>query len=460
MDENNIKISACILSRNDSQFIKECIDSIYPYIDEIIILDASDDDSTYNIIKDIKNSLSYSSKSIIYERTYVSQNVSTDRNKMQQMASGDYVLHIDCDERFDIDFLSLMKPIISIYLYSKILPILFRFPRLNRPDNINYPDYQIRLLNRNYTKWIGDVHETPEIIPIDKKQIGMKIHNMITFDYPMVHLYKDKTQLQVRWKNMLNKDVHIRRKKLLFLSMFKNSNPWIEDILSCINNFYRFNYYVDHQKKLKLNFSFVDGRSNDGTFGTLERYCKEECILNVQLRKFESDIGPRFKRLADVRNYTIEQSVRQFPLEDDDYILFADSDIKFTGDVIHELIKDMENCAADIIAPMIFIDNFRGHDNSYFYDVLAFKSLDGTPFKHDTPYFSSRDINRPNEIGSVGSFYVMKYKVMRKIKFTGESDSEQVEFCNNARSAGFKIFVSPRLSVQHINFDEYNMPWH
>ena len=59
-------------------------------------------------------------------------------------------------------------------------------------------------------------------------------------------------------------------------------------------------------------------------------------------------------------------------------------------------------------------------------------------------------MNKPNEMSSVGSFYVMKYKVAKNIKYSGESDSEHVEFCNKTRSQGFKVFVDPRLSVYHI----------
>lgn len=467
MNDNDIKISCCILSRNDSQFIKDCVTHVEPYVDEILVLDASDDNRSEEIIKRFSH---FIPKPIIYKRTVVSENFSKDRNDIQSMVSGDYVLHIDCDERFDPNFLSKMRSIITEYLKNKILPIMFRFPRINLPDKINYPDYQIRLLYKKYTTWKKMTHETPYIIGLSndpRQEIGMTTINLITLDYPITHLYKDKSQIQKRWNDIVNIDPSRRRKKLLVLSIFKNSSMWIRDILSYMNNLYQFNESLkdDDDNKLDIYFSFIDGQSSDDTFSILESFCREGPILDIQLRQFEPNFGPndkfvRFKKLATVRNHLIERSIDQLYLNDEDYILFTDSDIIFDKNIIYGLIKDMESSKADIIAPMIYIENFREYGNGYFYDILAFRSIDGVPFSHSNPYFPTHDINRPNEVCSVGSFYIMKYKVAKKVKFTGEYDSEQVEFCNRARSQGFKIFISPRLSVQHINFDKYNIPWH
>ena len=264
--------------------------------------------------------------------------------------------------------------------------------------------------------------------------------------------------------NMLN------NKKLLILSMFKNSNMWAKDILLRMYNICRFNDILCDKdiNKLHISFSFIDGMSTDGTYATLDNYCKNENMSDVKILQFEhdnfvidsNDSCARFKKLAAIRNDAIEQSVKNLNFKDDDYILFADSDIKFKYDVVHELIKDMESCNADIIAPMIYIENFREFGNSYFYDILAFRFLDGKKFDHIVLYSNTMNMNKPNEVSSVGSFYIMKYKVAKNVKYTGEKDSEQVEFCKNAKSKGFKIFVSPRLSVLHINLDNYGLKWH
>ncbi len=259
-------------------------------------------------------------------------------------------------------------------------------------------------------------------------------------------------------------------KKLLILSMFKNSNMWARNVLLNMHNIYRFNdtLYDEDINKLHIYFSFIDGMSTDETFSTLTNYCKNGDVPSMQILQLEhdnividsNDPYTRYKKLAIIRNDVIEQSTKNISLKDNDYILFADSDIKFRYDIVYELIKDMENCGADIIAPMIYIENFREFGNSYFYDTLAFRWLDGKNFDHLGLHARNIDVNIPNEVSSVGSFYVMKYKVAKTVKYTGEKDSEQVEFCNSARSTGFKVFISPRLSVLHINLDNYGLKWH
>lgn len=256
------------------------------------------------------------------------------------------------------------------------------------------------------------------------------------------------------------------KKKLLVISIFKNSVLWIDDILKCMKNFYQFNEEkCDEKYRLDLNFSFIDGQSSDGTFEILENYATKG-NLDIQLRQFEPNIDNdgtdeyiRFKILATVRNYIVRQSTDQSHLDDDDYLLFADSDIKFGERVIHNLIRDMENYKADVIAPLIYIEDFREFENAYFYDILAFRDIYGFRFSH-VMQLNDIDMEIPNEVSSVGSFYIMKYKVAKSVKYTGNHDSEQAEFCENARSKGFKIFVSPKLSVLHVNLDKYGLEWH
>ncbi len=386
-------------------------------------------------------------------------------------------------------------------------------------------------------------------------------------------------------------------RKLLILSLFKNSSRWIRDILDCFKDVYYFNDKLDDndEEKLKINISFCDGESTDRTYEILDTYRVRNPVLNIQLRKYDvqnlgdkNDKFIRFKKLAKVRNYIIDASIKEFPLDDNDLILFADSDIKFEKDIVHELIKDMNMYRADIIAPMIYIEDFGRFKNSYFYDILAFRDRQGNKFEHFQPYIPEfikmikqinigklgkdvvhgpttnirdikdiymsgvrhginmvtpmiytedferfknsyindmpaltdsnkfehlqsaiqfdilelinkmridrlselrrinremnlnsldspldtevdtdrcemsevADINIPVEIGSAGSFYLMKYKVAKNIKYTGEKDSEQVEFMKSAYNEKYKIFVSPRLGVLHINLNKYGMKWH
>ena len=531
-----VTISACIITRNESTQIKDTILHVYPYVDEIIINDGSDDDSTLNEILNMNNTNNTTNIlnnttnilnkiKIINKKGNTTINFADERNEMQNLSSCGYVLHIDTDERFDEKFLKSMKNLIENYIKNNELPILFRFPRKGDSNDINIqPDYQIRLLNKKYSKWIRSVHEIPIIIKKDSYIFNEKlfnINNLITLNkFPIIHLHKDRKEARKRWDILKDKDMEFKKRNLLICTMFKNSEKWINDVILCIEKAYYFNESLENNN-LKIRIAFLDGKSEDDTSKKIKNYIGSTSILDIWYKFYEymKSKSSRYNKLADLRNYLIETSIKDIynnKLNDDDLVIFMDSDIKFDKNIIHELIIDMDKSSADIIAPLVCIEDNGAFGNNYFYDTLAFRNIDNEQFSHFRPYifgdikrskikkekhekiqkalekidtlntlrkinwefnmntplnntfpdnlfkeaYSLIDINIPIEVNSVGSFYLMKYKVAKEIKYNGKMDSEQVGFCNSACSKGFKIFVSQRLKVLHINLEKYGLKWH
>ena len=524
-----ITISACILTRNESDKIKDTILHIYPYVNEIIINDASDNNNTVHEVLLINNNIKDINKKVIIHHTPgATNNFAEERNLMQHnRATENYCLHIDTDERFPTKFLESMKSIIKKSINNNELPILYRFPRKGDNNDINKdPDYQIRLLNTKYSKWIRSVHEIPIIIKQDKYFFNnreFKIHNLITLnEFPMIHLPKDRKEERKRWDIFEHKDNLFNQRNLLICTMFKNSEKWLNEILLCIENVYYYNENISNEKsKLKIRIAFLDGKSEDNTSKIIKNYITSTSILDIWHKYYEYmklEVN-RYTKLADLRNYLITTSIKNIynnNLKDNDLILFMDSDIKFDKNIIHELIIDMEKFNADIIAPLVCIEDNGVFKDNYFYDTLAFRNKNDEKFSHFKPYifgeikkstikkernekirktlekidelnklrrinwefnlnsplnntfqdnlyneaYSLIDLNIPIEVNSVGSFYLMKYKVAKNVKYTGENDSEQVEFMNTARSKGYKIFVSQKLKVLHVNLEKYGLKWH
>lgn len=48
-----IKISACILAKNEEENIAECIRSVKPYVDEVIVVDNGSTDNTGEIAESL-----------------------------------------------------------------------------------------------------------------------------------------------------------------------------------------------------------------------------------------------------------------------------------------------------------------------------------------------------------------------------------------------------------------------
>lgn len=87
--KENIKISACMMMRNESKNLDRCLKSIVNYVDEIVIVDTGSTDNSIEIARKYD--------AIIYQHQWM-YNFSLHRNQSISYATGDWLLIIDCDE--------------------------------------------------------------------------------------------------------------------------------------------------------------------------------------------------------------------------------------------------------------------------------------------------------------------------------------------------------------------------
>lgn len=85
-----MKISACIIAKNEEKNIAKCLESIYNVCDEIIVVDTGSIDKTAEIARE------YSAKVI---KSKWNEDFSEARNTALSYAKYDYILSIDADER-------------------------------------------------------------------------------------------------------------------------------------------------------------------------------------------------------------------------------------------------------------------------------------------------------------------------------------------------------------------------
>lgn len=86
-----MKISACLIVKNEQKYLQRCLESIYQYVDEIIITDTGSTDMTVEIAK------KYTDKIFFFDWI---DDFSAARNFCQSHARGEYILRIDADEYF------------------------------------------------------------------------------------------------------------------------------------------------------------------------------------------------------------------------------------------------------------------------------------------------------------------------------------------------------------------------
>ena len=149
------KISACIISYNEEQKIEDCLKSLQGIVDEIIVVDSISTDGTIEIAK------KYTDK--IYEQKFLGH--IEQKNLAVEKASNDWILSLDCDERLTDelrDSISKVKNTLEDADAYKVARRTFYVYRwLN---HCWYPDYKIRLFNRNTAHWAGtNPHDHVEV---------------------------------------------------------------------------------------------------------------------------------------------------------------------------------------------------------------------------------------------------------------------------------------------------------
>jgi glycosyltransferase involved in cell wall biosynthesis len=136
-----IKLSACMMAKNEADNIERCLRSLVGVVDEIILVDTGSTDETMEIAK------KYGAK--IYEHPW-SNNFSIHRNQSIGYATGDWILIIDCDEELDGKILEIKRVIealkdkfnaiaIPVHDYeSGRVKMQFNSARLFKRDKVHY----------------------------------------------------------------------------------------------------------------------------------------------------------------------------------------------------------------------------------------------------------------------------------------------------------------------------------
>ncbi len=85
-----MKISVCMITKNEERYLAQCLDSVHPYVDEIILTDTGSTDQTLLIAS--------SYKKVCVTHFPWNGSFADARNASLQAATGDWILVIDADE--------------------------------------------------------------------------------------------------------------------------------------------------------------------------------------------------------------------------------------------------------------------------------------------------------------------------------------------------------------------------
>ena len=148
----NVKISLCMIVKNEEDVIARCLDSVSRCVDEIIIADTGSSDRTKEICRD------FTDKIFDFEWT---DDFSAARNFSFSKATGDYLMWLDADDVVSSENIGLLKELKKTLAQKNPDVVMCRYVTSfdeNGPPLFSF--FRERLLKRTANfKWEGFIHE-------------------------------------------------------------------------------------------------------------------------------------------------------------------------------------------------------------------------------------------------------------------------------------------------------------
>lgn len=171
-------ISVILATFNEEKNIRDCLDSVRQWVDEIVVVDGSSTDRTVEIAKKYTDKIFVRGNPPMF---HINKQMAIDK------ATGDWILYLDADERVSEE---LKKEILSVTKSKKYAG--FWIPRKNIifgkwiKNPFWWPDYQLRLFKKG-TAYLPckSVHEQPKLTG----KAGYLKNPLVHYNYQTVSQY-------------------------------------------------------------------------------------------------------------------------------------------------------------------------------------------------------------------------------------------------------------------------------
>lgn len=228
-----LKISFCLIVKNEEKFIRGCLASISELANEIIVVDTGSRDRTKDICGE------FHAKIYNYEWN---DDFAAARNFGLKKATGDWIFWIDADEKLAVSDKELLFDQLRNENLDALLIELVNFCGSYPEDENNSYTYFNNRLFRNHLglSFKGQIHEY-----LDLKSAGKPIKSGKTSAIKILHFgYMDE---QVESKNKSERNLRLLQKA----SMTDDYSPWIDYYIS--NEFYRLKMYNEAFSRVNIS---------------------------------------------------------------------------------------------------------------------------------------------------------------------------------------------------------------
>lgn len=242
--EKVLKISLCMIVKNEQKYLERCLNSVKKLVDEIVIVDTGSSDKTVEIAKKFTDK--------IYFYTW-HNDFAAARNFSFSKATNEYVMWLDADDIFPenqiVKFLEKKEKLCEDFIKIKYIT------NIDSNGNTIHSNYRARIIKKGKYSWKGEVHE---VIPVNYSD-----SHMIWEEIEIIHNpdeYKVKPLYLNIFEEIKDKAVFGEREKFLYARelMSHNRNDEALEILYQItqHEYYKNNayYYIGKILLLKKEF--------------------------------------------------------------------------------------------------------------------------------------------------------------------------------------------------------------
>lgn len=168
-----MKISACMITKNEEKNIEMCINSYRNIVDEIIVVDTGSEDNTVKIAESLGAK--------VYFFKWINDFAKA-KNYALDRAKGDWIIFLDADEQFDINSSKKIKGILENLRGTKYSAIGCKIINIDKVNNRIIDCFmQIRIFkNDKNIRYKSSIHES-----LNKK--NDKIHIISYYDDIEIH---------------------------------------------------------------------------------------------------------------------------------------------------------------------------------------------------------------------------------------------------------------------------------
>ncbi|WP_225181658.1 glycosyltransferase family 2 protein [Pectobacterium aroidearum] len=243
------RLSIGIITKNESELIEECLQSVN-WADEIIVVDSGSTDSTVEIAH------RYGAKVYHYDDW---PGYGKQRQRAQSHASGDYIFFIDADERVTPELRQSIESVLSksnlddkiVYSCARQNLFLGRFMK----HSGWYPDKVLRLYaNKHYQYNNNSVHESLDYGDAPVQHLSGDLKHLTCRDFS---IFQEK---QLRYASAWAKERSAKGKSCSYIAIFTHAifsflKTWLFRagfldgkqglLLAFVNAQYTFNKYTE-----------------------------------------------------------------------------------------------------------------------------------------------------------------------------------------------------------------------